>query len=386
MKKSIRSRLVAESSPITLWEKLRSVFAAFVALLCVGYASSLFVSTETVPLLVASMGASAVLLFSAALSPMSQPWPLVMGHVLSAAAGVTAAQYIADVVVASAAAVALSVLAMYLFRCLHPPGAAAALAAVLGDDKIHAMGYQFLITPVLINVAILMLLAVLINRVIFKRPYPALPVEAKDNIHHHDDLKPLARMGLRQEDLRHALREMNAYLDISEQDLNKIYQFASMHAYQRRMGEIRCADIMSTDIITVEYDTEVEEVWALLRYHKVATLPVIDRQRRVIGTVSLVDILKHADLKSYQDFGERLQRFIRRTPGHTTEKPEVAGHIMTKPVITASHTMHIAELVPLLSDRGLHHIPIVDEERRLVGMITQSDLIAALYAGAASSA
>jgi CBS domain-containing membrane protein len=37
--------------------------------------------------------------------------------------------------------------------------------------------------------------------------------------------------------------------------------------------------------------------------------------------------------------------------------------------------------VPLLSDRGLHHVPIINEERRLVGMLTQSDLVAALYRG-----
>jgi CBS domain-containing membrane protein len=47
--------------------------------------------------------------------------------------------------------------------------------------------------------------------------------------------------------------------------------------------------------------------------------------------------------------------------------------------------MHIVELVPLLSERGLHHIPIVDAERRLIGMVTQSDLIAALYAGSVAT-
>jgi CBS domain-containing membrane protein len=43
--------------------------------------------------------------------------------------------------------------------------------------------------------------------------------------------------------------------------------------------------------------------------------------------------------------------------------------------------MHGVELVPLLFDHGLHPIPIVNAEQRLVGMVTQSDLIAALYAG-----
>jgi len=64
-----------------------------------------------------------------------------------------------------------------------------------------------------------------------------------------------------------------------------------------------------------------------------------------------------------------------------SNKPEVAGQIMTKTVRTVRQDFHIVELVPLLSDQGLHHIPIVDNEDKLVGMVTQSDLIAALYRG-----
>ncbi|MCS4309216.1 CBS-domain-containing membrane protein [Rheinheimera pacifica] len=40
---------------------------------------------------------------------------------------------------------------------------------------------------------------------------------------------------------------------------------------------------------------------------------------------------------------------------------------------------HIVALVPMLSDQGLHHIPVLDAQQQLVGIITQSDLIAALF-------
>jgi CBS domain-containing membrane protein len=91
--------------------------------------------------------------------------------------------------------------------------------------------------------------------------------------------------------------------------------------------------------------------------------------------------MKHANLKTYETFQDKLMAFIKRTPGMSADKPEVVGQIMASPVYSAKETMHIVELVPLLSERGLHYIPIVDAERRLVGMVTQSDLIAALYAG-----
>jgi CBS domain-containing membrane protein len=123
----------------------------------------------------------------------------------------------------------------------------------------------------------------------------------------------------------------------------------------------------------------MEEAWGLLRRHKVKALPVVDRARRVIGIVTFGDFIKHADLDVHQGFEQKLRQFIRRTRHTHSDKAEVVGQIMTRPVRTARSDMHIVELVPMLSDTGLHHIPIVDSERRLAGLVTQSDLIAALY-------
>lgn len=52
---------------------------------------------------------------------------------------------------------------------------------------------------------------------------------------------------------------------------------------------------------------------------------------------------------------------------------------MSTPVTSVPEGTHLSELVPLLSDRGLHCLPVVDANGRLTGMIGQSDLIAALY-------
>jgi CBS domain-containing membrane protein len=206
-----------------------------------------------------------------------------------------------------------------------------------------------------------------------------------DDIHKLQDPLASQRMGITHDDLHEALKNFDAYLDVSEADLGQIYQMAGMRAYRRRMGEILCSDIMTRDLVTAEYGTELEDAWAQLHYHKIKAIPVVDRARRVIGIVTLVDFLKRADLKTYATFRDKLIKFIRRSSGMTSDKPEVVGQIMAAPVHTARADAHIVELVPLLSEKGLHHIPIVDAENRLVGMITQSDLIAALYAGSAQT-
>ena len=373
--------IVPESSPLSMGEKLRSVLAAFIAILLVGYVSSQFVSGIGLPVLVASMGASAVLLFAISHSPLSQPWPMIAGNIFPALIAVTCAKYVPNLVVAAAISVALSLLVMLLLRCLHPPGGALALLPLLADKSVHELGYSFVLEPVGLNLIILLMLGFIINNLLPGRHYPARAVPVRDDIHKHDDPASLDRLGINQADLHNALKQMDTFLDVSEEDLGQIYKMAGMQAYRRKMGEITCADIMSRDLVTAEYGTELEEAWAQLRYHKIKAIPVVDRSQRVIGIITLVDFLKRANLKTYETFQDKLVEFIKRSTGMTSDKPEAVGQIMAEPVYSAKDTMHIVELVPLLSERGLHHIPIVNAERRLVGMVTQSDLIAALYAG-----
>nr|WP_315429816.1 CBS domain-containing protein [uncultured Albidiferax sp.] len=52
---------------------------------------------------------------------------------------------------------------------------------------------------------------------------------------------------------------------------------------------------------------------------------------------------------------------------------------MTRQVRAASESRHTIELVPNFSECGNHHIQVIDDEKRLTGIITQSDLVRALY-------
>ncbi len=388
MKTAIKKFLpyvLTDAGQLSTGEKLRSGLAAFGGILLVGLISSYFVSGPGLPLMVGSMGASAVLVFCASHSPLAQPWPLVGGNLLSALIGVTVAKLIHDPVLGAALAVSLAALLMLLTHSLHPPGGALALIPLLGGQNIQSLGYEFVLLPVGLNVLVLLMAALLINNLLPTRRYPARP-KSQDTLHKLNDPKVLDRVGLTQNDLHSALKDFNAYLDVSEADLGQVVKLAGMHAYRRKRGDISCADIMSRDLVTVEFGTELEEAWAQMRLHKIKLIPVIDRAQRVIGVISLVDFLKRANLKTYETFQDKLVKFIKQTPGMMSEKPEVVGQIMATPAFTAREDMHIVELVPLLSEKGLHHIPIVNAEQRLVGMVSQSDLIAALYAGTVTEA
>ena len=185
-------------------------------------------------------------------------------------------------------------------------------------------------------------------------------------------------MGFAPEDLDAVLKRYGQVLDVSRDDLEEIFLQTEMQAYGRRFGVIRCEDIMSRDVRTLEFATPLATAWELMVRHQVHALPVLNSARRVIGIVTRGDFLRHAELDDYTTLAERLRRFLQATPTSHSDKPEVVGQIMTAKVVTAAAGMPITALVPLMSNSSKHHVPVLDAERRFAGIVTQSDLVAAL--------
>lgn len=201
----------------------------------VGILAVLTVSHQLMPghaayFIVASIGASAVLLFAAPHGALSQPWALVGGHLVSAAAGVTVARAIGDPTLAAAVAVALAIGLMYGLRCLHPPGGATALFAVLGGDAIHALGYGYLVTPVLLNVLTLLGVAVVFNYPFAWRRYPqAWQRETAEAVCAVAPEAHPEKCMIPHSALVYALSQLDTFVDVSEDDLQRIYALA-LHA------------------------------------------------------------------------------------------------------------------------------------------------------------
>jgi CBS domain-containing membrane protein len=114
--------------------------------------------------LIGSFGATAVLLYALPHSELAQPRNVVGGHVLSAFVGVTAFKLVGDHPgLAAALAVATAIAVMQNTHTLHPPAGATALIAVLGPAKIHALGYRYPFTPVLVGAVLMVLVAIVLN-------------------------------------------------------------------------------------------------------------------------------------------------------------------------------------------------------------------------------
>jgi CBS domain-containing membrane protein len=363
-------------------EQLRAAIGALFGLLITALLSYLILpATGMSIMMVAPVGASAVLLFALPASPLAQPWSAIGGNVVSGLVGAACVRWLGDSVplpLLSGIAVGGAIAGMFAMRCLHPPGGAVALTTVIGGPAVHAAGFAFPLVTVLVNTSLLALMAIVYNNLTGRR-YPHTQQAVHPNLHATKDAAPTVRLGFKPEDLDAVLKQYNQVLDISRDDLESLFMQTEQRAYQRRFGIISCADIMSRDIVSAEFGTSLEEAWQQMRGHRVAALPVLNRARRVIGIVTQTDFLEHGGLDSYGGIRQQLQRFLRKSGITHTEKAEVVGQIMTQHPTTARVDTPIVDLVPMMADSGFHHIPIVDEEQRFVGIITQSDLVAALY-------
>jgi CBS domain-containing membrane protein len=354
-------------------ERLRVVVGACLGLLLAGLLSR-SAMPAALPWLVAPLGASAVLVFGVPASPLAQPWAVVGGNTLSALVGIACMNWLplAPLPIA-AVAVALAIATMFLLRCLHPPGGAAALLMVLTGTH----DWHFALLPVALNSLLLVLAGMAYNTATGRRYPHAQNVTAAAPAAGATVAPP--RFG--DAELDAVLARYNQVLDVPRDDLADLLHEAELLSYRKRLGGLRCADIMSTPVITTEFGTPLAEAWALLQQHRIKALPVVDRVQRIVGIVTRADFMRAAEGHQRDGLAGRLQQLLKPSPSTHSTKPEVVGQIMSRQVRVASAERPIAELVPLFSDTGHHHIPIVGEQARLVGILTQSDLVKALSHG-----
>jgi len=356
---------------VNLTERVRAVVGAGLGILVAALLTHWFAGLASVGVwLIAPLGAAAVLVFAVPSSPLAQPWSVVMGNVVSALVGVACAVVLGQSAWAGAAAVGLAVAAMFSLRCLNPPGGATALLMVLG----HITSFQFVLFPVLLNMLLLVAVGAVYNNLTGRR-YPHAMAAATAG----QAPGTLAQSRFSAADLDAAMAHYNQVLDVDRIDLTELLHQAELAAYERNLGTLRCADIMSAKPITADFAMPLDEAWKLMRDRNIKALPVVDKAQHIVGIVTLADFMRQAGIDAREGIGKRLRALVQRDGSERSDKPEVVGQIMTRKVRVSGKHGLVIDLVPLFSEGGHHHIPIIDDDKHLVGIITQSDLVSALY-------
>lgn len=373
-------RLIPDLGHVSAQEQARASLGALIGIAVTGFATLLVLGPDTiVPLLVAPMGASAVLLFAVPSSPLAQPWSILGGNVSAALVGIACRLAIPEPLVAAAVAVCLAIAVMFLLRCLHPPGGAVAVTAVLAGPSADALGLFFAIVPIGLNSALLLAVALAYNRATGRR-YPHLRPVKTPSAHGTADPAPRERTGFTLADLDAVLKRQDKVVDIDRTDLMAILTTAEDEAYRRRSRDLTCADVMSRDVVTIAPSTTIGEAWHIIQDRNFSVLPVTTEDHKLVAMLSRDNFVEAVGRglrrPSLRPAGRLAHGFAR---GFSTQM--AVERIVTKNPPKAYRDTAIAELVPYLATARLHHVAVVDETDRLIGLVTQTDLVLALFKG-----
>ncbi|MFQ6063717.1 MAG: CBS domain-containing protein [Methanosarcinales archaeon] len=188
-----------------------------------------------------------------------------------------------------------------------------------------------------------------------------------------------------EEDWQEALKEMQTYMDITPDDLKRIYSIALKHAKKRIESSKIAKDIMTSPVITVRPDSSIKDVAELLLKNKISGVPVVDEENKVVGIVTEFDLLYKVKVEHPLTFKEMLASFFHIGLTHKEKISKISakkvGEIMTKPVITVSKTTSIFQISALFTEKNINRVPVVDAENKLIGIVTRADIVKALGGG-----
>ncbi|WP_295767767.1 HPP family protein [uncultured Mucilaginibacter sp.] len=165
--------IIYKETLVDFKEHFWTFIGSFTGIALLGLLNSEYFTLYDNLFIIGSFGASSVLIYGVINSPLAQPRNLIGGHVVSAFVGVTVYKFVpCDIWFTSALAVSLAIILMQITKTLHPPGGATALIANIGSAKIKALGYIYVLSPVLSGVLILLLVAIICNNATPHRSYP----------------------------------------------------------------------------------------------------------------------------------------------------------------------------------------------------------------------
>ncbi|NRB38263.1 MAG: HPP family protein [Pseudomonadales bacterium] len=339
-------------------------------------------SVTAAPIILASMGAAAVLMFAAPGSPMAKPWAFIVGNISSAIVGVTVFQLLGESLFTGPVAVASAILVMHLLRCQHPPGGATALVAVIGGADIHALGYAYVLTPVAINV-VAFLLAVIIHRRLLA--YLASRDESTRmlqrvvaGVDSSDAPAPAELYNMH--DIRLALQSLGTYIDVAPEQIHEVFQLSLQHAKCRVLQQQTCGEHLYASDATTEYGSSLLQAWNKMCEGGYDYLVVLDKVGKVEGKITAAAIIGlindypsdhfSADHPVVEDLSadalnQLLQKIISPSTNLHNYRPEVVGQLM-QPID------QVYEKQPLIESvyTGLNHtVAVVDSEKRYRGCL-----------------
>ena len=143
---------------------------------------------------------------------------------------------------------------------------------------------------------------------------------------------------------------------------------------------MRAADVMTSDVITVGEDASVQEVARLMAEHGISAVPVVDRERRLVGMVSEGDLLHRTEtgterrrswwLEIMASTNQLAGEYVRSHSGSVKD-------VMTRDVVSVTKETAVGDIAILLETNRIKRVPVL-RDGRLVGIVSRANLVRAL--------
>jgi len=187
----------------------------------------------------------------------------------------------------------------------------------------------------------------------------------------------LRECAMAEEDLRAALSEIGGYVDVTIEDLMRIYVLALEHARTRLSQKVPVSAVMTRNPISIGPDADLHAAARLLGENRVSGLPVVDDERRVVGIISEADVLSMTGIQRAHTFKDVI-RHVLGEPVPRRRQGTRVGDFMTSPAITITPDADIRDAARTLDEKRVKRLPVVDDDRRLVGIISRADIVKAM--------
>ncbi|WP_050754093.1 HPP family protein [Roseovarius nubinhibens] len=317
--------------------------------------------------LVAPLGATAVLVFCVPNAPLAQPWSALIGNMISAALALVVLWLTPAGPWQPALAVGGAIAMMMLTRSLHPPGGAVALLTVLAPEAALGAGPLYVLMPIGLSTAILVLAGVVFHRFSgrvypFRLPPPpaSAPAEAQP------------RLGLGTEELEALLDEFHQSANLGVADLGRILAAAEREAAEHRFDGTRCAEIMTRTPLRVTPEARLRDVARMMRDHGIKSLPVVGADGVAQGLVQQADLID----------GLTRQRGMGPMRPAALQSRLNAGRIMRPVPVSVPQDWPVGRVLNRMAEGDVQSVLLTDAAGRLSGILTRSDILALLLRGA----
>jgi CBS-domain-containing membrane protein len=176
------------------------------------------------------------------------------------------------------------------------------------------------------------------------------------------------------DDIFAAMKEIDGYIDITLNDFKELYLFTCNHAAERIINSITAKDVMTKEVISVNKETPLEEIAAIMEANLISGIPVIQDNNKVIGVISEKDFLFHLGLEK----NSSLMGVISQCLGNNgcliiPIQNKKAGDIMTSPPVTVKETTPVAEIMGMFTEKKINRVPVLNEDGELVGIVSRGD-------------